>query len=180
MIGQEIRRIHGQEKIMANKQSQTWTDRFVELQIRDLRGEPLTDQERAFLSSVEMAGQTLDGALENEILTRGLEPAQAAYRIAASTAETSIYRDVRRAIEEGKTEVTLETETGSLSVIRIHAQENLVEPLFQQGFTFLIERRGSQEEKLGKYGGVFIAVDDLKKMEMTFDRDSKTIRLREK
>ncbi|MEW6209236.1 MAG: hypothetical protein AB1631_12770 [Acidobacteriota bacterium] len=165
---------------MENKQSQKWTDRFVELQIRDLRGERLTDQERAFLALVEMTGQTLGGALENEILKCGLEQARSAYRIAASTAETSIHREVLKAIEEGKTEVTLEAERGPLSVLRIHAQENLVEPLFHEGFTFIIERTGFGEEPLGRYGGVFIAVDDLKKMEMTFDADSKTIRLREK
>ncbi len=168
---------------MENKQFQKeWVDRFVELQIRDLRGEPLTDQERAFLACMEMAGRMLGDALESEIIKYGLEDArsESAYCIAASTAESSIYREVQKAIGEGKTEVMLETETDTLSIIQIHAQENLVEPIFHEGFTFVIERAGFEGQLLGRYGGIFISIDDLKKMEMTFDPDSKTIRLHEK
>lgn len=161
-----------------------WISRFVELQIKDLHGEQLTHQERAFLSAIEMAGQTLPGVVENGVLSHALDRIEAhdaaPYRIAASSDESSIYGQVREAIEKGEKHLLVDIEGRSLKILEIHDSENLVEPCYQEGFSFVIERASFDRQVVSRYGGIFIALDDLKKMDIDYSASTKTIRLYER
>lgn len=169
---------------MANVEKEEWIGHFVELQIKDLSGEPLTEADRCFLVGIELAGRSLPGALEDALLRYGLSTARASappvYRIAAATDESSIYKEVQQAIAEGQTTVMRESAAGPVKVLQIHAAENLVEPLYREGYTFIIERKSFERQTAGKYGGVFIAIGDLQRMELEYDPTAKTMRLFEK
>ena len=162
--------------------TEDWINNFVEFQLKDLRGEELTPEERCFLAALELADQAMPGVIAEELLRQSLGEVMAnSYpaRIAAASApaESELYREVQKLIQNGKTELLLELDSGPLPVLQIHAAENMVEPRLQEGYIFIVERNSLERQVVGKYGGIFITLDDLKKMELDYDPATRTIRL---
>lgn len=170
---------------MAKTESnKSWIESFVELQLKDLRGGELTPEQRRFLTGIEMTGLALPGALEEELLKHSLSEVPAGvtmFSVAAATGseESELYWKVQESLRQGGLEFFLETEAGSLPVLRIHASEEMVEPCFHEGFTFVVEMKSFEPQVVGRYGGIFIALDDLKRMELGYDATARIIRLYE-
>jgi hypothetical protein len=161
-----------------------WVAGFVELQLRDLRGESLTQEERRFIAAVGLAEQGLPGALAEALLELGLgaqSPGAGLARVAAADLpdESEVYRAVQESIREGQTFYHLEVEGRPLPVLEIFGAEEMVTPCYCEGYTTVVERRSFERQVVGRYGGIFIALSDLKRMNLDYDEGSRTIRLYE-
>jgi hypothetical protein len=99
---------------------------------------------------------------------------------ATDSKESGLYRKVLESLGQSQMEFFLETEAGSLPILRIHISEEMVEPCFNEGFTFVVERKSFEPQVVGRYGGIFISLDDLKRMELEYDAPARNIRLYEK
>jgi hypothetical protein len=163
-----------------------WVSHFVELQLKELNGAKLTREEENFLDAVEIAAQLAPGALEETVLEYGLSAAGAeeeafdVVRIAAYTAESQIYLAVNRSLQNAETKVFYEIGERQLELFQIDDSEGVVEPLYQDGYRFVIETKGSGKQLVSKYGGIFISIEDLKKMTLEYDAETRLIHLYEK
>jgi hypothetical protein len=170
-----------------------WIGHYVELQLKDLREEPLTEEEQDFLDEVALAAMAVPDALEGLILARALNVAEAIDSdedelsvaapppmlcVAASTSPR-LFDALRMAVEQGMKHVAVDADGSALPVLRIDIETGLAEACYQDGYTFIISRRGAQPETVTPLGGVFVALSALKTMTLTYDSGSKTISLSE-
>jgi hypothetical protein len=156
--------------------SPQWGPQFVELQLKQLRGEDLTDQEAAFIAGVELLEEVMPGVLEETLLGPFMAEDEEPYRVAASSAG-SVYDQVIEAVRQKLENLSVETGGEPLPVLRISAEENLVEPVYQEGYTFLVQRPGGRLEEVTRLGGLFLGFDELRSMRLAFEPATRTIRL---
>jgi len=178
-----------------------WMGRFVALQLKELQDEALSQEDELFLAKVEFAARVVPGVLEDALMQYGVgadfEIDEATpikeeneiwladsyrYRIAASTSssESALYQEVQRALEAHQSVLRRQFEAAHLDILQIHAAEGTVEPCYQEGYTFIVERKDLGRQTVGKFGGIVIAIKDLEKMTLEHKPDTRTIRLYEK
>ncbi|MGH9853571.1 MAG: hypothetical protein ACREBD_27345, partial [Blastocatellia bacterium] len=52
-----------------------------------------------------------------------------------------------------------------------------VKPLFQEGYTYIIEREAMERQTITPYGGVHLSLEELKRMSLEHNEKERTIRL---
>ncbi len=159
-----------------------WLRRFAEVQLKELRNEALGPSETSVLAQAAVIGRIAPGLLEESLLSVALESEEeGVYRAAAASSKGpgAIYEAVQEAIREGKTFLEVPLADRSFPLFELDPSGGLVQPKYQNGYTFVIERRGQPPQTVGPYGGVFVAIEDLRQMVLVFEASRKTIRLSE-
>lgn len=158
-----------------------WVESFIQCRLRELDLEEITLEEADFVAAVELASVSLPGVLEESILEFGLEqtyPALISRLAAASTADRdTAYEQVIKAIDEGKYFVSLEIEGRDIHVLSILSADGPVAPLYQDAYTFIVEKEGQDAQAVGPYGGIYLSLEELKTMLLSYDAEAEIIRL---
>ena len=181
--------------------AEDWIERFVRCQLSELNGEVLQPDDEQFLCSIEAAAVMMPGVLEEILIEHGLssdtaqsgsrvargandagvardafEKAVARYGVAAASPE-SIYQQVNKAIEEAKEFVNFEVAGDTLALLQIVSSNGPLKPCFQEHYTFVVKREGTEPQTITPFGGVYLSLDELKTMFLDYDSDNRTIRL---
>jgi hypothetical protein len=164
--------------------AESWIEEFIRLQHKELHDEDLSDAERRFLAKVDLMAELIPGHLEDELVRYGLEAGAAsvpAGRIAAATsnADSEIHQKAQQAIQEGQESISFVLEEGQLLTIKVDP-EGYVQPCFLEGWTFHVARRGGDLQTVDEYGSIYLMVEDLRTMELTWDASQRQIWLQEK
>src|SRR5207249_408287 len=98
-----------------------------------------------------------DEAMMNHVLQRAVsdEWLAANTRVAASTVTDGVYNQVLESIKAGKDTADFTVNGRSLSIFRIYADENRVEAMYQEGYTFIVDR-GGESLVVTNEGGIFL------------------------
>jgi hypothetical protein len=154
-------------------------ERYISIELKDLEGQTLTDEEKLFLMKMEFSSMLVDGVLENALLEYGLERGiRAATKIAASTERNPLDEAIEKALKSGQSSVIIDIGGEELELLRIQ-DADVATPCYQQGYRYLIERRGQEEQEVDPAGLINISIRDVKKMRFSFDRENRIIKLRE-
>jgi hypothetical protein len=159
-----------------------WEERYVACCHDLLEDRPLDPALQALVAEVEAAAAALPGELEAALLRYGLTQVEAAseLRLAAASPSppASVYELVRQALAAGKDHVAVDLGQGEATILQIVASEGIVVPCFLESWTFTLEREDGQVETVGPYGGVFLSLEQLKRLRLTYDPEERTVRLR--
>jgi hypothetical protein len=158
-----------------------WEERYV-AGCRDLlEGRPLDPALQALVTAVETAAAALPGELEVALLRFGLTRADEVpeLRLAASTSPpASIYELVRQALAAGKDHLAVELGRGETTILQVVASEGIFVPCYLENWTFTLEREDGQVETVGPYGGVFLSMEQLKRLQLIYNPEERTVQLR--
>ncbi len=169
-----------------------WVANLLDVLHKELKGDVLSAEEKKLLAAAGALELFSPGEIEQAVVRRAFAPLATTlataqrlraggdapeFRVAAASIErkTPLWDELRAAMARGSE--WLEHKVGSQAVrlLRIDAVTGMVEPLYQEGYVFTVERRDGTQETVRPHGGVFLEVEDLRAMELV--EDGRTIRL---
>jgi len=98
---------------------------------------------------------------------------------AADNGVSEVYSLVRQAIDEGRRTWSYDLGGKVVEVFEILLETGMVAPRHIPGLTFTVARKGRDPQKVGDLGGIYIAVEDLKKMALEYDAQTGELWLRD-
>lgn len=157
-----------------------WASRYTAVQLKELKGRPLTPAEQTLQREVDLLGDLLPGLVEDAMLHSALQADQPVCLAAASsTPDEALYLEVVDALRRDQQTITRPVGGEERAVLRLDPRVGLVQPVYLDGYTFSVERSGQEAQQVGRYGGVHLQVDQLKGMTLMIDEADQTIRLKQ-
>jgi len=181
-----------------------WMRHFIQCQLRELAQEELSNEDAEFSAAIIAMAATMPGVLDEALLEYGLSPASSIdhqtaraatpslknssfvnnplteavvkYGVAAASPEP-IYRQVVTAIGKGRKFVEFEIADDKLELLQIGSSDATVKPCFQENYIFIVEREGAEPQTVTFYGGIYLSLEELKRMFLEYDDKARTIRL---
>jgi hypothetical protein len=152
-----------------------WYRRFVALQLKDFRQEPLEPDEVRFLAQAELMILAMPDIISELVMAGVPDEAPADRQRIAAASTAPLYDQVVEAMEEGVDELYLSVDDHSVAVLRLDKTDASVKPLYVEGYTFTVTRSGESPQIIRKLGAIHLSLDELRAMAFQYDPETHTI-----